>query len=88
MFVADGICCTSVVALIANNTIHCGNAGDSRYIPYTGNKVIPLSNDNKPSLKSESDCIAGCGGTIGNGRVDENLNRTRTIGDLVYKAVD
>ena len=82
---ADGIGCTSIVALTANNTIHCGNAGDSRYIPYTGDKVIPLSNDHKPSFKSESDCIAGCGGTIGNSRVDENHNRTRTIGDLVYK---
>ena len=77
--------CTSVVALVANNTIYCGNAGDSRCILYKGDKVIPLSVDHKPSLKSESDRIAAAGGTIENGRVNGNLNLTRTIGDLVYK---
>ncbi|EDR27053.1 protein phosphatase 2C, putative [Entamoeba dispar SAW760] len=83
--VADGMGCTSVVILIIDNTIYCGNAGDSRSVMLKGDNVIPLSVDHKPSLQSEIDRITLAGGTIDNGRVNGNLNLTRTIGDLMYK---
>ncbi|KAL7718251.1 Protein phosphatase 2C [Entamoeba marina] len=83
--VADGMGCTCVVALIVDNVLYCGNAGDSRCVLFTGDEVIPLSEDHKPTLKSEIDRIAAAGGTIDNGRVNGNLNLTRTIGDLMYK---
>lgn len=83
--VADGVGCTSVVALIIDNKIYCGNAGDSRCVIMKGNAVKPLSVDHKPSLQSELDRITAAGGTVENGRVNGNLNLTRTIGDLMYK---
>lgn len=83
--VADGVGCTSVVSLVIDNKIYCGNAGDSRCILYKGDKVIPLSIDHKPSLQSEIDRIAAAGGKIEEGRVNGNLNLTRTLGDLFYK---
>ncbi|ELP89259.1 protein phosphatase 2C, putative [Entamoeba invadens IP1] len=83
--VADGMGCTAVVALIIDNKIYCGNAGDSRCVLFKGNKVKGMSVDHKPTLQSEIDRITQAGGTIDGGRVNGNLNLTRTIGDLMYK---
>ena len=74
-----------VIVLIVNNTLYCSNAGDSRAVLFEDNTVIPLSIDHKVYLSSESERIAKAGGRIENGRVNGNLNLTRTIGDLMYK---
>ena len=59
---------TCVTALIHNNTVICGNVGDSRAI--LGRKVggiwsaIPLSTDHKPDLPSERARIVQNGGEV------------------------
>ncbi|KAL7721327.1 Protein phosphatase 2C [Entamoeba marina] len=83
--IANGMGCTCVVVLIVDNILYCGNAGDSRGVLLKNNNVIALSEDHKPTLQSEIDRITAAGGTIDNGRVNGNLNLTRTIGDLMYK---
>lgn len=84
-YIAMGMGCTAVVCLIIDGVLYCSNAGDSRSVLYENNVVQPLSVDHKPQLQSEIDRIAKAGGVIENGRVNGNLNLTRTIGDLMYK---
>ena len=49
-------------------------------------KAIPLSFDHKPDNKEEKERIEKAGSTIMDGRVDGNLNLSRSLGDLKYKA--
>lgn len=83
--IATGMGCTAVVCLIIENTLYLSNAGDSRAVLLCNNEVIALSTDHKPHLESESERIMKAGGYISNGRVNANLNLTRTLGDLMYK---
>lgn len=85
----EGTCyagCTANVLLIVKNTYYVANAGDARAIIYnkSGNYTA-LSHDHKPDLEVESSRIIKAGGYIVEGRVNENLNLTRAIGDLEYK---
>jgi len=78
--------CTANVVLIVNNTLYVANAGDSRAVVYTNdNEVVALSTDHKPDLETEKQRIHNAGGYVSDGRVNDNLNLTRAIGDLEYK---
>lgn len=44
-----------------------------------------MSIDHKPESQTEIDRITKSGSTITDGRVDGNLNLTRSLGDLKYK---
>lgn len=78
--------CTANVVLITKTEIYCANAGDSRGYIYTKTgEVIPLSTDHKPDLDTEKKRITNAGGYVSEGRVNDNLNLTRAIGDLEYK---
>jgi serine/threonine protein phosphatase PrpC len=51
-----------------------------------GGKAFPLSTDHKPNLLSEKTRILRAGSSISaEGRIDGNLNLSRSIGDLRYK---
>mmetsp|Transcript_576 Transcript_576/g.744 ORF Transcript_576/g.744 Transcript_576/m.744 type:complete len:591 (-) Transcript_576:264-2036(-) len=79
--------CTSVVVLIVNRTLVVANAGDSRAVLCrSGGLVEPLSFDHKPQQECEKNRIAKAGGFVNQfGRVNGNLNLSRSIGDLKYK---
>lgn len=81
--------CTSVVAVLAGNTLTVANAGDSRAVLCReGGKTEPLSFDHKPMQERERSRIAEAGGFVNQfGRVNGNLNLSRSIGDLKYKQV-
>lgn len=49
-------------------------------------QAFPLSHDHKPMNPGERARIAAAGGCVTNGRVDGNLNLSRSLGDLFYKA--
>jgi serine/threonine protein phosphatase PrpC len=51
-------------------------------------KAIEMSIDHKPESQIEIDRIEKSGSTITDGRVDGNLNLTRSLGDLKYKGRD
>lgn len=78
--------CTANVVLMVNNVAYVANAGDSRAVIYTnGGDVVPLSTDHKPDVEVEKKRIHNAGGYVSDGRVNDNLNLTRAIGDLEYK---
>lgn len=78
--------CTANVALITKTQIYIANAGDSRTVLYKNDRsIVPLSTDHKPDLEAEKARITNAGGYVSEGRVNDNLNLSRAIGDLEYK---
>ncbi|CBJ28912.1 conserved unknown protein [Ectocarpus siliculosus] len=79
--------CTSVVCLMVGKVLHVANAGDSRAVLCRGGVAVALSHDHKPMSVTEKRRIEGAGGFVNAaGRVNGNLNLSRSIGDLKYKA--
>ena len=82
----DSIGCTANVILIDEmKKLYAANAGDSRCVLARGGKAVPLSFDHKPDNDIEKRRIENAGSTITEGRVDGNLNLSRSLGDLRYK---
>ena len=78
--------CTANVVLLTKKELFVANAGDSRaYVYTTEGQTIPFSTDHKPDVETERTRIQNAGGYISEGRVNDNLNLTRAIGDLEYK---
>ena len=83
----DCIGCTSNVIYIDKDKkkIFCANAGDSRCVMGKAGVAVEMSQDHKPESQIEIDRITKSGSVITEGRVDGNLNLTRSLGDLKYK---
>jgi serine/threonine protein phosphatase PrpC len=86
----DSIGATSNVMYVdhAAKKIYVANAGDSRCTMGRAGTTVEMSVDHKPECPVEIDRITKAGSTITEGRVDGNLNLTRSIGDLKYKSRD
>lgn len=78
--------CTANVAVLYKNTLYVANAGDSRTILCRNGEPLMLSIDHKPDLINEKNRIEKAGGFVSDGRVNGNLNLSRALGDLEYKA--
>jgi len=79
---------TAIVAVIVGRTLTVANAGDSRGVLSRNGTALPLSFDHKPTDEQEMDRIKKAGGFVNQfGRVNGNLNLSRSIGDLKYKQV-
>lgn len=82
--------CTAVVALVRGRKLFVANAGDSRAVLCRRGEAVALSVDHKPSTAEERARIQAAGGFVsdvgGITRVNGNLNLSRAIGDLRYKA--
>lgn len=91
---------TAVVAVITGNILTVANAGDSRAVlcrrhkssceeaKTEGHYAYPMSYDHKPSQMHEMNRILMSGGFVNHfGRINGNLNLSRSIGDLKYKQV-
>lgn len=82
---------TAIVAVISGKTLTVANAGDSRAVLCRGGEkttTIALSVDHKPMQERELTRIRNAGGFVNSfGRVNGNLNLSRSIGDLKYKQV-
>lgn len=80
--------CTAVVALKVDDVIYVANAGDSRAVLCRDGMAVPLSEDHKPSQARELARITNVGGFVNEmGRVNGNLNLSRSLGDLKYKQI-
>jgi protein phosphatase 1G len=66
-------------------TLICANAGDSRAVLCRAGKAIALSEDHKPDDPIENKRIYAATGFVRNGRVCDNLNLSRALGDFNYK---
>lgn len=86
----DCIGCTNNVVYIdrEKRKIFVANAGDSRCVMGRGGQAVEMSIDHKPESQTEIDRIHKSGSVITEGRVDGNLNLTRSLGDLKYKHRD
>jgi protein phosphatase 1G len=78
---------TAVVALVADNMLYVANAGDSRCVLSRNGKAVDMSIDHKPDMPSEKARIENAGAVIIEGRVNGNINLSRSIGDLEYKEI-
>jgi serine/threonine protein phosphatase PrpC len=80
---------TAIVAVLTGKILTVANAGDSRAVLCrAGGAVFPLSYDHKPQQDREMTRITRSGGFVNNfGRINGNLNLSRSIGDLKYKQV-
>jgi len=83
----DSIGCTANVVYISKEAkkIYVANAGDSRCVMGVAGQAEEMSVDHKPDCQVEIDRIEKSGSVITEGRVDGNLNLTRSLGDLKYK---
>eukprot|EP01039_Chlorochromonas_danica_P011095 gene11094-12358_t len=78
--------CTAVVALVVDNKLIVANAGDSRGVLCRKGEAVALSEDHKPQQARELTRIQAAGGFVSfAGRVNGNLNLSRSLGDLKYK---
>ncbi|KAL8444773.1 hypothetical protein Emed_006088 [Eimeria media] len=85
----EGSGATSVVVIVVRGpspVLIIANAGDSRGVISRAGVAFPLSHDHKPMNPGERARIAAAGGCVTNGRVDGNLNLSRSLGDLYYKS--
>jgi serine/threonine protein phosphatase PrpC len=74
--------CTANVCFVTDKEIYVANAGDSRCVACCGGKAVPLSFDHKPDHISELTRIKEAGGFVANGRINQALNISRSLGDL------
>ena len=84
----DAVGCTANLVFVdkSKKKIYVANAGDSRCIMGVDGKMQELSFDHKPTNKEEKDRIEKAGSEVNaEGRVDGNLNLSRSLGDLKYK---
>jgi serine/threonine protein phosphatase PrpC len=84
----DSVGCTSNVIYIDKKAkkIYVANAGDSRCIMSRNGKAVEMSIDHKPTNQEEKDRIDKAGSEVNaEGRVDGNLNLSRSLGDLQAK---
>jgi serine/threonine protein phosphatase PrpC len=87
MDMLDNVGCTANVLLITDGTYYCANAGDSRCVLSQRGRAIEMSEDHKPENKLEYERIINAGCDVIEGRVDGNLNLSRSLGDLKHKQV-
>lgn len=80
---------TAIVAVLTGRVLTVANAGDSRAVLCrAGGTALALSIDHKPQQDVEKNRITKAGGFVNQfGRVNGNLNLSRSIGDLKYKQV-
>ena len=82
--------CTAVFSLLDHNAnkLYVANAGDSRCVLCRSAVSVDLSDDHKPFNTGERNRIENAGGFVSQvGRINNNLNLSRSIGDLKYKQV-
>ena len=83
----DSIGCTANLVFIdkKKKKVYVANAGDSRCVFGKNGEAKEMSIDHKPDCPIEMDRIEKSGSVITDGRVDGNLNLTRSLGDVKYK---
>ena len=82
--------CTAVVAALVMkdglSTLYVANAGDSRCVLSRNGIAAEMSKDHKPTDPSEHSRIVNAGGFVtSEGRIDGNLNLSRSFGDFNMK---
>lgn len=79
--------CTACVLLVdeTNRKLYFANSGDSRAVLCKKGIAYQMSLDHKPDLAQEKNRIYKAEGWVTEGRIQGNLNLSRSLGDLEYK---
>jgi len=77
--------CTVVMALVTPTHIVVGNLGDSRVVLASAGTTIALTNDHKPTDEKELARIYKANSVVVHGRVNRDLNLSRSLGDFRHK---
>ena len=77
--------CTATVCLIDDKNAYFANAGDSRIVVCKNGVAYAMTVDHKPDNEEERKRILKANGFVSDGRVNGNLNLSRSLGDLEYK---
>lgn len=77
--------CTAVTVFFKGREFFVAHAGDSRAVLCRRGVAIELTKDHKPTNPDERSRIDQAGGVVLHGRVNGNLNLSRSIGDLAFK---
>lgn len=77
--------CTAIVGVLQGNLLTVANLGDCRAVLGQQGKLIPLSEDHKPTRPDEKKRIQDLGGEVLMGRVEGTLAVSRAIGDFDFK---
>lgn len=79
--------CTACVLIVdeSQHKLYFANSGDSRAVLYKNGNVYQMTLDHKPDLFQEKNRIYSAQGWVAEGRVQANLNLSRSLGDLEYK---
>ena len=62
--------------------------GDCRAVGCEDGNAVEISEDHKPSSRSETQRIIAAGGVVSNGRVHGSLGCSRSFGDIQFKDFD
>lgn len=84
----SGCTATSILVSKLQQTLVCGNSGDSRTVLSINGVAKALSFDHKPTLTSERSRIVAADGFVEMDRVNGNLALSRAIGDFEFKSND
>ena len=77
---------TGIIGLITPTDIFIANAGDSKsFLCFKDKTVKQMTIEHKPLLENEKKRITTAGGKISEGRINDVLNVSRSIGDLQFK---
>ena len=68
--------------LVTTDKYFIANVGDSRAVLSRNQKTIALSRDHKPDDAIEKARIKKAGGFVSNGRVNDSLAMSRSLGDF------
>ncbi len=74
------------MCFVTESEIIVANAGDSRCVASVEGRAVALSQDHHPQDRKELTRIKKAGGYVRGGRVNEQLNLSRSIGDIEYKS--
>lgn len=78
--------CTALVCLLVKKKLFVANSGDCRCLLFDKEgKIFIMNSEHKPNDVLEKERIIRAGGVIVNGRINENLNLSRALGDIGYK---
>ncbi len=76
---------TACVALVAGTDILVANTGDSRCVLCKSGQTVDMSTDHKPRAEKERRRVAKAGGRVVEGRINNVLGFSRSLGDLAFK---
>ena len=76
---------TCLVMVLTKDKYYVGNVGDSRGVLSRNGEAVSLSYDHKPENPSQKERIEKAGGYVHNGRVNNSLALSRSLGDFEFK---